>query len=92
MKKASKDAIIGSPSGTAATAVGERYFNEYVNKLCPRIEGNIASEKNQTTCSLLKTRGFVPKRKHVSPIVKAATIKATLLYVIESVNWRTLDA
>ena len=44
-KKASKEAIIGSPSGTAATAVGGRYFNEYVNKLCPRIEGNIASAK-----------------------------------------------
>ena len=47
MKKASKEAIIGSGSGTAATAVGERYFNKYANKLCPRIEGNIASVKNQ---------------------------------------------
>ena len=91
-KKANTEAIIGSPSGTEATAVGERCFNEYVKRLCPRIDGNIASAKNQIICSSLKSRGFVPKRKQTSPIVKAATIKATLLYVIESVIWRTLDA
>ena len=92
IKKANTEAIIGSPSGIEATAVGGRCFNEYVRKLWPRIDGNMASARNQTTCSSSKTRGFVLKRKQTSPIVKAATIKATLLYVIESVNWRTLDA
>ena len=62
-KKANTEAIIGSPSGTEATAVGERCFNECVKRLCPRIDGNIASAKNQIICSSLKSRGFVPKRK-----------------------------
>ena len=91
-KKANIEAIIGSPKGTDATAVGERYFTEYVNKLCPKMEGKTANTKNQKRCSLLKLKGFVPSGIQTRAIVKAATTKAVLLYVIESVSCRALEA
>ena len=46
-KKANIEAIIGSPRGTDATAVGERYFTEYVNKLCPKIEGKLPTQRTK---------------------------------------------
>ena len=67
------DAIIGSPRGTADTAVGVIYFTAQFNKLCPKTDGTNPRNKNQGMSECLKFKIESPAIVAMNKMVIDAT-------------------